>query len=354
MHKLSQAARVAQRFAASRPMKPEKMTALLLKLRKGAEGSVRMPELVQVLEHLGGWKLEENLVLHQTHGKDYTTSYSGPRASVEATWTAYKKEEVATLPSPSSLVKWQRYYQDVSEIKDKPNGEAYFTYKAWQAVLGVAVISPNHKIFQTVVDHDAFLAEYPQNNGLLKWLKKETPYLDQINEKLGMDSVEAEKERKRQEQLKVRLTANVGTCPCCFGLFKLTSKTKHGRDKKMPGMVLHGYKRPGTGYVHGNCFGQDWPPFELSKEGTVALLTELEPRHKAAEDYLLKLQAGKVEILHERRTFKEIRPGDFEWTRTLAQAVYAAQASVEDLASMIKTCERHLTGWKPTALPGTG
>jgi len=47
---------------------------------------------------------------------------------------------------------------------------------------------------------------------------------------------------------------NTGTCPCCFGSYKL----KPGRRELR--MTLHGYRRPGCGYVVGNCPGINFAP----------------------------------------------------------------------------------------------
>jgi len=119
------AARVTIRYAAARPMKPEKMQALLLKLRKGAEGSLRMPELVQVLDYLGGYKLEEALVLQsQEPYKGAKKAFSGSLAQVKAEWEEIKANEVSTLPTHPVLHKV--YYQDVDPIVEKGDGTAYF------------------------------------------------------------------------------------------------------------------------------------------------------------------------------------------------------------------------------------
>lgn len=46
----------------------------------------------------------------------------------------------------------------------------------------------------------------------------------------------------------------LGTCPVCEGEFKT-----HGGN-----MVHHGYQRPGTGSIHGDCFAVHMPAYELS------------------------------------------------------------------------------------------
>lgn len=49
---------------------------------------------------------------------------------------------------------------------------------------------------------------------------------------------------------------HLGFCPCCRGDFRLHKRT----------LVHHGYKRPGDGYIHGDCFGVGKAPHELTNE----------------------------------------------------------------------------------------
>lgn len=81
-------------------------------------------------------------------------------------------------------------------------------------------------------------------------------------------------------------TASVqGTCPCCFGAFVV----------KRGVMVLHGYKRPGHGYIIGNCPAtHTYKPYEVSCEGTVAMRDLALGALKNAREYLKKLQKGEV------------------------------------------------------------
>ncbi len=57
-----------------------------------------------------------------------------------------------------------------------------------------------------------------------------------------------------------------GTCQCCFMVFALRN------DK----MVHHGYKRPGHGYIVGDCQGVDQKPYELDVEVTKSWLAQVE------------------------------------------------------------------------------
>jgi len=59
---------------------------------------------------------------------------------------------------------------------------------------------------------------------------------------------------------------NEGTCPFCFNLQCTKNNGK---------MVNHGYRRPGCGYIIGNCFCVGWVPFEVSNEGTLYAIEQV-------------------------------------------------------------------------------
>jgi hypothetical protein len=49
-------------------------------------------------------------------------------------------------------------------------------------------------------------------------------------------------------------TRFIGTCPICEGTYKVRGGA----------MVHHGFKRPGDGFIHGDCFAVGHPPYEVS------------------------------------------------------------------------------------------
>src|SRR5262245_23090079 len=64
------------------------------------------------------------------------------------------------------------------------------------------------------------------------------------------------------------VTRYVGFCPICEGDFKLVPKAGRISGDKVSehALVHHGYRRPGTGSIHVDCFAVGWLPYELSKE----------------------------------------------------------------------------------------
>lgn len=124
----------------------------------------------------------------------------------------------------------------------------------------------------------------------------------------------------------------IGTCQACFGEFKVNEGSHQ--------IVLHGYKRPGHGYIVGNCAGTDHAPFEYDTALTVQIIAS----HRSAADtsraYKEKLETGKVTKLirywqdYDRQTFRtiekqeEVEPGHKHWDSTLRGAIGRAEANI--------------------------
>jgi hypothetical protein len=329
-------------------MKPEKLQDLLLKLRKGADSGIKMPELVQVLEQLGFTFTEALVLRSENYGNPESFSHAHEQTA-RADWEQAKANEVQSLPKPAQLQKNKTYYLDVSELQQTPTGW-FFTAQVWKAVIGTRVTAPNHQVFDSPKDFDQFLRGYPQNNGLLKWLKEDAKYLDLINDRLKTEPYEVERAKAKTPP---RSRENTGTCPACFGNFKLVPRTKRGRDKTMPGMTLHGYKRPGRGTIHGNCLGQDWPPFELSPEGTLAFIDALERSQERLQGHLKRLQQGEVSSLPttmNRMVDQDAVAGEV-WKRLLEREVSTTESQIHMLEGDLKRLQQHVSTWKQEPLP---
>lgn len=116
---------------------------------------------------------------------------------------------------------------------------------------------------------------------------------------------EAEAHRQMMKQVKDD-AGNVGTCPVCGRMQKLSwsSKTTDGH----PTMVLHGYQRPGYGFIQGSCFGVGYAPFELSSNGTVqwkAHLEELQAKQRVTVANISTMTKAKVWIKRQRNEPRE-------------------------------------------------
>jgi hypothetical protein len=159
---------------------------------------------------------------------------------------------------------------------------------------------------------------------------------------------EAKKTRKSREKLdaiEAERGHRVGKCPVCFGDFIA--------DKG--GMVLHGYQRPGHGYLVGDCYGVNFPCLETSVEGSVAYLEKvLKPGLVDALASLGRLQtAQEVTIpghsrLHKPKTYKAV---DVGFASAKERMVHDAERTVLFLNSDIQTFEAVISGWKSQKWP---
>ena len=85
----------------------------------------------------------------------------------------------------------------------------------------------------------------------------------------------------------------LGTCPVC----ERAIRVRAGK------MVHHGYQRPGSGRIVGDCYGVGTPPYEVSSEGTRGYRDHVvAPRLARDETFLARLEAKTVEELQYERT----------------------------------------------------
>jgi hypothetical protein len=105
----------------------------------------------------------------------------------------------------------------------------------------------------------------------------------------------------------VTATRYIGTCPVCFGEWKL---------RKMV-MVHHGYRVP-HGFFQGDCYGVGWTPWELSPDGNIAYVeSALQPDLESSTEFLRQLRSGEIQELRVEvrlgfgeRKMKVLTPAD--------------------------------------------
>jgi len=356
--------RVARRFKAA--LTEEKMKALLLKLRKGADSSVSMKQLIEALNYLGGWKVEQAVGLVQMHGylgaeKDKPSFEVEENADhVQRLYEQIKKDEVRSFPSNPKP--GQRYTMEVTE--PAPFGKGWkdeertgFYYKEWRGAACIRFTSPEGKVFEAL-PNKFDLARYANPMKMpiwdvKKWLRGETKFLEQVSNNLGMPTYEDE----RREKTAPRTRDNTGTCPCCFRNIKLKARS----GNKHPIMVLHGYQRPGWGSVHGQCIGVDFPPFELSPEGTKHLVKMLHQSLDGEEKWLHRLKSGDVTQLTVQRgafgkpeTLTPETEGPRKWAELIKSRISQSESMVRALKSDISKLEQLISSWKEQPLPTEG
>jgi hypothetical protein len=85
------------------------------------------------------------------------------------------------------------------------------------------------------------------------------------------------------------LPPNAGSCMICCAPFKLD---------KDGDLVLHGYKRPGYGWIEGRCLATGMLPWEKSPDHLQAYRPIIVAHLERARAWLAKLREGKVENFH--------------------------------------------------------
>lgn len=330
--------------------KPEKLQAILLKLRKSSVGSLKVKDILPVLDHLGGWKVSQESRAYAQGGKlygvDEPISYGSKNESTaQQKWAEAKRFERSSVPV--ELRQGEEAYMDVSPLTW--DGEYWrFTSRKWVGVDHIIVVSPRGREFSRHLLGSSYLNEYI---GVVFPFLVEEGLLRQVNEALGTPSLEQEKAEKAKNAPK---KGNTGTCPCCFRTQKLTPKSKHGSDLSRPGMVLHGYERPGFGFIEGNCFGVGWPPFELSNEGTEAMIPPITKQIQSLRSSDLLERPEKVEELTDRFNVRkrhlktETDPRD--WESLLKGAVQRTKEKLSSMEDLKRELEQKARSWKPQPL----
>lgn len=146
----------------------------------------------------------------------------------------------------------------------------------------------------------------------------------------------------------VTATRYIGTCPVCYGHHKLHKGV----------VVLHGYLRPGDGYIRGNCPGVGWQPFELSPDGTIAFIeVNLQPDLDRSEAFLSRLLDGTVSQLHvetyesvgwgkRERRLKAITPDDVNWRSVLRSTIINTENHIRYLKRDIDERTQKVAAWR--------
>lgn len=146
---------------------------------------------------------------------------------------------------------------------------------------------------------------------------------------------------------------HVGTCPVCQGMWKVRNEL----------LVHHGYARPGTGEIYGDCFGVNRPPHELSPATAEAylrlvVLPELRAAEQQAErlappnepDRLPFEEWNRVTRQHEPviRSREDVAPHD--WERRLDTVRHNAALRLDAMREETRRLESLIASWRPQPL----
>jgi hypothetical protein len=142
-------------------------------------------------------------------------------------------------------------------------------------------------------------------------------------------------------------TRLIGNCQVC------------ARDQKLHSerMVHHGYKRPGHGFIEGDCPGVGEVPYETSCDLIKSYKLRVENHRVSLSKYLGDLKIGRITRLTELRS-KGFRQGHeiIEhvagvtepglWSRVVDSKTSEVTMNIGQCESEIERCARRITAWK--------
>jgi hypothetical protein len=339
-----------------KPTPPEKMTDLLNKIRKGATSSISLSKIVEILHLFGGWKLAPAsgwIADHRTTEGGYfipaVSRDTDDPARLEQEWKEAKANEASSPPTKSAKF-GDQVTMDVEPIKILQGSKRPgFAFKRWFGVEGLEIESPTgarHKFLPGRYDIESHSptggTRIPSfdsfQSDVIHWLKEKTNFLDLVNQRLGTEAHQPSVPRTRE---------NTGTCPVCFGNYKLDSNGL---------MVTHGYRRPGHGFIVGNCHAANWrtQPLEVSPKGVEMYIEYVIDRSLGKErGVLAKMAAGEIyEVLGGQG--RKISRGDTAFPGALASVERQAKEQIAALEEERESMNKILAAWKPRPLPVEG
>lgn len=318
---------------------PEKLTELMLKVRKGATASLNPAQVQAILEAIGGY-LETIVGFSSYKG---SRIYKDTEKEAQDLHKEVSKHLVSSLPSKPKI--GVLYVTSVQEPEEHL-GMFVVKFEAFVGTGGVRIELGGKR--EDIFKHQGNLTDIRDVlKGAKKqmvpiytitgWLNEETDWVARINKHLQVEEHTPGMQRTRDQ---------TGSCPVCFQNVKMSS----GRT-----IVLHGYERPGHGSVEGKCFGVGYPPFELSVKGTLEYLElSLAPRLASIKRALTAFKSGSVDELYLERSKKKITPSDPEWDVVRRRKIDELESDQERSEVEVEAYTRLRDHWAERDLPKEG
>lgn len=322
-----------------KPLSPEKLNELLLKLRKGSTASFRWREVALLVERMGGSVTPIVGLGAAGHGETSTARFWNLDQKVvedhRKWWYEALVDALPTDPRPGAT-----YVLGVGPVKEFDS----YAGKAWEVEAEVYRGVEGWRVVWVDGTHeDFFPSQYDAGQGRTgradvsvygahRWLA-EKGWQAAAAKALGMEEHVPAEARTRD---------GTGTCGACFENVKIPEGL----------IALHGYRRPGDGFVRGRCNGTGHPAFEVAVIATEQELAQLRRELAGTRGYLERLRAGDVTSLPYGRDF--VSPGHRQWNYAYETALGQIAREEERVTEAVSAYERLVRYWKPRELPREG
>jgi hypothetical protein len=361
---------------------------LLLKLHKGATAGFNAKKTVQVLALFPDWTItpatmikptdetrdfqihaaiDHDAVYHEgtlvraaetrmsmlhaySRGQTRLHVQSYNKAEAIALHAEVAKLVVAALPDPKKAKSDDFFVMDLSAPVETSVGDRHAPVWLWSFDLyrkckGHSITAPDGQRFDVAGPVQVLGFGGTKDFGhFFQWALTNTDLETHVNAKLGLS-----KHLKASERPRVPVGSQViGTCAIC----------NNSQVVRKGGMVVHGYQRPGHGYIIGECFGVGYAPYEISADACVAYVPVLEAHKTKFETNLKNLVDGKIkefrETKHNWRTRQDeiivVKKGEPRFAEILKMEINSAERQIEYVTSDIKEMNRRIKEWTPGTL----
>ena len=138
------------------------------------------------------------------------------------------------------------------------------------------------------------------------------------------------------------VTRFIGNCQVCEGDFKATPD---GR------VALHGYRRPGGGYIVGRCPGEAQPAYERDRNMIPALIAMEDREIASRKETIQKIDAGTLDrIVRPRFSLRGgdvvHTPSDHDWELQLRRYREEQERAIQAAKVQRKHYEKRYDDWK--------
>jgi hypothetical protein len=364
---------------------------LLMRLHKGATAAFNAKKTAQVLNLFDGWTMTKATLLkpsnetreinnrvhvsidfpdffyngklwrkaetrqvglHASSKHDQTrltvTSFSEQEA--KAHYTEVAKLEVSSLPDPKTVKPDTFIVMNLTDPVAVPADEDSQATWTWSFDLfrkcsGYTIGSPDGQSFDVVGPVQVLgYAGTKDFAAFFNWALTNTNLEALVNAKLGLS-----KHVKAADRPRVPVGGQtIGTCAICDS----SQVVRNGV------MVAHGYRRPGVGYLIGECFGVGRKPYEVSNAACVEYIPHLVNAKEQFETRLANMTAGKIaSFVEKKRNYRTnrdeeivINRGDKRFDEILKSHIANVSQQIKYVTADIATMQAKVTNWKLGAL----